>query len=201
MSPWAGWLPLLWEEVTVGESLGSPGRGCQSECTSHAPGCLIKEGLAAFQRPPGPSQSNHSISGGDRKGVLLRGGWAGEVALNPLRGKGWAASGKEVGPSTRRCQMRKLRPGSPLGRKGVDPQTGPPSQNFSQAHCSPQSDPTFPTWRRGREKSSPERGGLRTGPPRGSAQARPSHSRALTQAIPPRGGPFLPLGRPQPQHP
>lgn len=48
--PGPGGSPFSGRRLTVGESLGSPGRGCQSECTSHAPGCLIKEGLAAFQR-------------------------------------------------------------------------------------------------------------------------------------------------------
>lgn len=42
----------------------------------------------------------------------------GEVAFNPLRAIGSAESGKEVGPSPRRCQILKLRPGDSPSRKG-----------------------------------------------------------------------------------
>lgn len=52
-SPWAGWLPLLWEEVTKGKSLGNwrswGGAGSQNGCTAVLQGVLMK----GFQRPQG----------------------------------------------------------------------------------------------------------------------------------------------------
>lgn len=40
------------------------------------------------------------------------------MAFNPLRARGLAESDEEVGTSTRRCQMRKLRPGDSPSTKG-----------------------------------------------------------------------------------